>query len=789
MSDHSANLSRSILPIPDRTHIGLTTYDAKDPDSKFPPIEPLRPPKGAPNVLIVLLDDVGFAASSAFGGPCQTPNFEKLASNGLKYNRFHTTALCSPTRQAMLTGRNHHSVEMGSITELATSAPGYSSVLPKTKAPLPMTLKLNGYSTAQFGKCHEVPVWQTSPMGPFDQWPTGGGGFEYFYGFIGGETNQWDPGIYEGTTPIEPPKTAEEGYHFTEDMTDKAIAWMRQQKALMADKPFFVYFAPGACHAPHHVPKEWADKYKGKFDRGWDKLREEILAQQKKQGVVPKNAELTKRPNEIQAWDEVDPKMKPVLARQMEVYAGFLEHTDHHVGRLIDTLNDLRILDDTLIYVIIGDNGASAEGTPNGSFNETIMVNGAAALETPEFMMERIDKFGSPEAYNHYAVGWAHAMDTPYQWTKQVASHWGGTRNGTIVHWPKGIKARGEIRSQFSHVIDVAPTVLEAAGLPEPIIVNSAQQAPIEGVSMVYSFDDAKAAERHELQYFEMFCNRGIYHRGWSAVTRHSTPWVVGPKLPAFDDDVWELYDGNADWTQAHDLAKEMPEKLHELQRLWLIEAAKYNVLPLDDRRIERFNADMAGRPQLVKGNSQLLFSGMGRLSENSVLVMKNKSFSLTAEVEVPSKGAEGVMIHQGGAFAGMSLYAKGGKAKFAYNFLALQTFTIEASQPIPAGKHQVRMEFAYDGGGVGKGGSVSLYYDGKKVGEGRVEHTVPMVFSADETTDVGRDTATPVSSDYTRLTSVFNGKVNWVQIDLGKDGHDHIITPEERLSLAMARQ
>jgi arylsulfatase A-like enzyme len=782
-------IQRTVLPIPDRQHTGLTTYDAKDPNTKFPPIEPLRPPKGAPNVLIVLLDDVGFAASSAFGGPCQTPNFEKLASGGLKYNRFHTTALCSPTRQACLTGRNHHSVGMGGITEIATSAPGYCSVLPKSKAPLAMTLKLNGYSTAQFGKCHEVPVWETSPMGPFNSWPTGGGGFEYFYGFIGGETNQWDPSIYEGTTPIEPPKTAEEGYHFTDDMTDKAIAWVRQQKALMADKPFFVYFAPGACHAPHHVPKEWADKYKGKFDQGWDKLREEILARQKKVGVVPQNAELTKRPKEIPAWDEVDPKMKPILARQMEVYAGFLEHIDHHVGRLIDTIKDLKILDDTLIYVIIGDNGASAEGTPNGTFNELIALNGITGVETPEFLTERIDKFGSPESYNNYAVGWAHAMDTPYQWTKQVASHWGGTRNGTIVHWPKGIKAKGEIRSQFCHVIDVAPTVLEVTGLPEPTIVNGVQQAPMEGVSMAYSFDDGKAAERHDLQYFEIACNRGIYHKGWSAVTRHSTPWVMMTKLPALDDDVWELYDGSKDWSQAHDLAKEMPEKLHELQRLWLIEATKYNVLPLDDRRAERFNADMAGRPLLVKGNSQLLFSGMGRLGENTVLVMKNKSFSLTAEVEVPSKGAEGVIIHQGGAFGGMSLYTKGGKAKFAYNFFGLQTFTTEASQPIPAGKHQVRMEFAYDGGGLGKGGNVSLYYDGKKVGEGRVERTHPMMFSADETTDVGRDTATPVSSDYTRKTSVFNGKVNWVQIDLGKDVHDHLITPEERLNVAMARQ
>ena len=782
-------LSRTILPIPDQTHPGLTTYDAKDPESKFPPIVPLRPPQGAPNVLIILLDDVGFGASSAFGGPCQTPNLEALAAGGLRYNRFHTTALCSPTRQALLTGRNHHSVGMGGITEIATSAPGYCSILPKNKAPLPMTLKLNGYSTAQFGKCHEVPVWQSSPLGPFDQWPTGGGGFEYFYGFIGGETNQWDPAIYEGTTPVEPPKTAEEGYHFTEDMTDKAIAWMRQQKALMADKPFFMYYAPGACHAPHHVPKEWADKYKGKFDQGWDKLREEILTRQKKLGVVLQNAELTKRPREIQAWEEVDPKMKRVLARQMEVYAGFLEHTDHHIGRLLDAIKDLRILDDTLIFAIIGDNGASAEGTPNGTFNEMLMLNGIVGVETPEFLTERMDKFGSPESYNHYAVGWAHAMDTPYQWTKQVASHWGGTRNGTIVHWPNGIKAKGEIRSHFCHVIDVAPTVLEAAGLPEPTVVNSVQQSPMEGTSMVYSFDDAKAAERHDLQYFEMFCNRGIYHRGWSAVTRHSTPWVALAKLPAFDDDVWELYDGSKDWTQAHDLAKEMPEKLHELQRLWLIEATKYNVLPLDDRRVERLNPDLAGRPQLVKGNSQLLFGRMGRLSENSVLVMKNKSFSITAELEVPAKGAEGVIIHQGGAFGGMSLYAKNGKAKFAYNFFGLQTFMTEASQPIPAGKHQVRMEFAYDGGGLGKGGNVSLYYDGKKVGDGRVDHTVPMAFSADETTDVGRDTGTPVSKEYTTATSYFSGKVNWVQIDVGKADQDHFIKPEDRLNLAMARQ
>jgi arylsulfatase len=789
MPERAKANGREVLPIPDRQYIGVTTYDAKDPATKFPPIEPLRPPKGAPNVLIVLIDDVGFGASSAFGGPCQTPTAERLAKGGLKFNRFHTTALCSPTRQALLTGRNHHSVNMGGICELATSAPGYSSVLPKNKAPLPMTLKLNGYSTAQFGKCHEVPVWETSPMGPFDQWPTGGGGFEYFYGFIGGETNQYYPGIYEGTIPIEPEKTPEQGYHFTEDMTNKAIKWVRQQRALMPDKPFFMYFAPGATHAPHHVSREWADKYKGKFDQGWDKLREEIFARQKKLGVIPSDAELTQRHPEIPAFDAMPEALKPILRREMEVYAGFLEHTDYHLGRLIDTLSDLEILDDTLIYYIIGDNGASAEGTPNGCFNEMCTLNGMAGIETPEFLMSKIQDFGGTNAYNHYAVGWAHALDTPYQWTKQVASHWGGTRNGTIVHWPRRIKSKGEVRAQFHHVIDIAPTILEAAGLPAPEIVNSVQQAPLEGVSMLYAFDDAKAAERHETQYFEMFCNRGIYHQGWTAVTRHSIPWDMAKPMPPLDDDIWELYDTNKDWTQARDLAQEMPEKLHELQRLFLIEAAKYSVLPLDDRRAERFNADLAGRPQLIRGKSQILFGGMGRLSENSIVQLKNKSFSVTAEVIVPPSGAEGVIIAQGGSVGGWSLYAKNGRLKFCYNFFGLQRYFAEGKQPIPAGKHQVRMEFKYDGGGLAKGGNVTLYVDGKKDGEGRVEQTQPMAFSADETCDVGIETGSPVSTDYSSHNNQFSGEVNWVQIDLEKDDHDHLISPEERLKVAMARQ
>jgi arylsulfatase A-like enzyme len=785
-------LQRSILPIPDRPRTGLVTYDAKDPDTKFPPIRQLRPPQGAPNVLIILLDDVGFGASSAFGGPCNTPTAELLAAGGLKYNRFHTTALCSPTRQAILTGRNHHTVGMGGITEIATGSPGYNSVLPNTCSPLARTLKLNGYATAQFGKCHEVPVWETSPAGPFDAWPTGGGGFEYFYGFIGGEANQWYPSLYEGTTPVEVKKTPEEGYHLMEDMTDKALNWIGQEKALIPDKPFFVYFAPGAAHAPHHVPKEWADKYKGKFDQGWDKVREETFARQKKLGVIPSDCQLTPRHKEIPAWDEMPAALKPVLTRQMEVYAGFLEYTDYHIGRLVDGLKKLNLLDDTLIYYIIGDNGASAEGTLQGTYNEMINFNGASALETPEFLMARLDKLGGPESYNHYAVGWAHAMDTPYQWTKQVASHWGGTRNGTIVHWPKGIKGKGEVRSQFHHVIDVAPTILEVAGLPEPLFVNGVQQHPIEGVSMAYSFNDAKAAERHETQYFEMAGNRGIYHKGWTAVTRHSTPWLLlGEKVPAFDDDNWELYDTSKDWSQANNLARQMPEKLHELQRLWLIEATRYNVLPLDDRKAERFNSDMAGRPVLIKGKSQILFGSMGRLSENSVVNIKNKSHSVTAEIVVPPTGAEGVIVCQGGNIGGWSLYAKGGKLKYCYNLLGIQCFFAESISALPPGEHQVRMEFAYAGGGLGKGGTASLYVDGKKVGEGKVGATAALVFSADDGCDVGVDTGAPVSPDYGSRGNEFSGRVKGVQLAIAEDAVsvDHLVSPEEAVRIAMARQ
>ena len=789
MSNQIDNHARRILPIPDQTYFGLMTYDAKDPDTKFPPIRQIEPPDGAPNVLVILLDDAGFGASSAFGGPCNTPNFEKLAKGGLRYNRFHNTALCAPTRAALLTGRNHHSVNMGCITELATAAPGQTSVRPNNKQPLAETLKLNGYNTAQFGKCHEVPVFHNSPVGPFETWPTGSG-FEHFYGFIGGEDNQYYPSLYDGTTPVETSKTPEQGYHLTEDLADHAINWIRTQKSIAPKKPFFIYFAPGATHAPHHVPKEWIDKYKGKFAHGWDKQREITFAKQKALGVIAPDAELTARPAEIPAWDDMPKAMKPILERQMETYAAFMEHTDHHVGRVVDAIEQLGILDNTLIITIIGDNGASAEGTPNGTFNEFIVLNGMAGIiETPEFLQANLDKWGSPEAYNHYAVGWAWAMDTPYQWTKQVASHWGGTRTGMIAHWPRGIQEKGGQRFQFAHVIDVAPTVLEAAGIPEPVQVHGVTQSPMEGTSLAYSFNDAQAPERHDLQYFEMFCNRGIYYKGWSAVTRHSTPWALTPHLPAFDDDVWELYDGNKDYSQARNLAQENPEMLKKLQRLFLIEATKYNVLPLDDRRVERMTAAQAGRPTVSKGKKQIYFPGMRRISEATVLDTHNKSFQITAQVVVPKGGAKGTIIALGGGYGGWGLMMVNGAARFMYNLFGVNVFVTDAKKQLAAGEHQVRMEFAYEGGGPAKGGDVTLYYDGLQVGQGKILVTEPAFFSATEGLEIGQELGTPVTPKMRAEDTVFNGEIKWVELSVGDDDQSHLISPDDYWHMLMTRQ
>jgi arylsulfatase len=629
-------------------------------------------------------------------------------------------------------------------------------------------------------------MWENSPVGPFDQWPTGSG-FEYFYGFIGGGTNQWFPGLYEGTTPVEPTKTPDEGYHLTEDLADRAIAWIRQQKTLAPDKPFFAYFAPGATHAPHHAPKEWIDRYRGRFDAGWDALRNETFVRQKELGVIPADADLTERPEEIPAWDDIDDGLKPVLTRQMEVYAGFLSHVDHHVGRVVDALEELEILDDTLVFYIVGDNGASAEGTPHGTFNELLVFNQSMDLETTAFLTDHIDDFGSPAANNHYAVGWAHATCTPYQWTKQVASHFGGTRNGMLVHWPSGFAARGESRNQFHHVIDIAPTILEVAGIPAPTFVHGIQQMPLHGVSMRYCFDDGDATERHQTQYFEIVCNRGIYHKGWAAVTRHSIPWLAAD-MPPLDDDTWELYDTTTDWSQAHDLAAEHPGQLRHLQRLFLIEAVKYGALPLDDRRVERFLAELAGRPELITGSSQLLYGGMGRLSESSVINTKNTSHSVTADIEMPDGVPSGVLIAQGGAFGGWSLYLLEGVPTYCYNLFGVAQTLVRGTGPVAPGHHQIRAEFDYDGG-LGGPATVALFVDGARAGEGRLERTVPLVYSYDETTDVGSDSGSTVSTEYDERISRFPGTVNWVQIDVAADDADHLISPDERWRVSMARQ
>ena len=750
---------------------------------RYPPLKPLRPPEGAPNVAIILIDDMGFGASSAFGGPIHMPTLERVAADGLKYTRFHTCALCSPTRQAMLTGRNHHSVEMGAITEQASSVPGYTSVRPNTAATIAEVLRLNGYSTGAFGKMHQTPVWEVSTSGPFDRWPTGEG-FEKFYGFVGAETNQWAPTLVDGTTPIEPPDDPE--YHFTADLVDHTIAWVQSQHALTPDKPFFVYLSFGATHAPHHAPPEWIAKYQGKFDQGWDKLREETLAQQKELGVVGPDTELTARSEGIPAWDELTGDEKKLAIRFMETYAGFAEHTDYHAGRFVDALEEMGVLDNTLLFYIAGDNGASAEGNLYGTFNEMANIN--TGFVPVEENLAHYDDIGTIMAYNHYPVGWAHAMDCPYQWTKQVASHWGGTRNGMAVRWPQGITAKGEVRNQFTHAIDIVPTILAAAGLPEPDIVNGITQQPIEGISLAYSFDDAGAPEQHTTQYFEMFGNRGIYHDGWSAITQHSIPYV--PTEVDWSNDVWELYDGSTDWSQAHDLAAEMPDKLAELQQLFLIEAAKYKVFPLDDRRRYRINADLAGRPDLMGGRTSLtVYPGMTHLMENAVINVKNKSHTVTAEVEVPEGGADGVIIAQGGRFGGWSLYVKDGKPAYCHNWAGRERYTVTAGDPLPAGPVTIKYDFAFDGGDPGAGGTGTLYVNDQQVAQGRIDKTVGYTYSLDEGMDVGMDLATPVSEEYAADDNAFTGTIKSVTIGIGQDDVSYKLDPELVFNGLMAMQ
>ena len=752
-------LDRSILPIREPIRPTYKELDARN--ATAPPRFEVKAPKGAPNVVVVLIDDMGFGVSEAFGGPVSTPTMNKLAANGIKYNRFHTTALSSPTRVALLTGYNHHSNNMGSIAETATTFPGNTSVRPQSITPMAEVLRQNGFNTAAFGKYHETPPWEISNSGPQDRWPTRSG-FEKFYGFIGGETNQWAPLIYDGVTLVETPEDPD--YHFTTDMTNQAISWVRFQKALSPDKPFFMYFAPGATHAPHHVPKAWIEKYKGKFDQGWDKIREQTLERQKKLGIVPESTKLAPKPSDIKDWEALSADEKKLFIRQMEVYAGFAEQTDYEVGRLISTIEELGIKDNTIIIFIAGDNGASAEGQMNGMFSEMTFFSGVP--ETVPDMLKHYDEWGGPSTYPHFSAGWAVAMDAPFSYTKQVASDFGGTRNGMIIQWPSGIKAKGEIRSQFGHVIDIAPTVYEITKIPAPNMVNGIQQDPIEGTSLAYTFDNADAAEKHTVQYFEMFGNRGIYQDGWFARTIHRAAWELKPRQPLVDDK-WELYNTKEDFSIANDLASQNVDKLKAMQNLFMAEAEKYHVLPIDDRLLERTNAELMGRPTVMGNRNTVTYGeGMKGMGVDVFIDLRSTSYTITAEVAVDAKG-NGAIVCQGGRFGGLSFFLKSGKPAFCYNYLGLESTQIIASETLKPGNYKLVYDFKYDGGGMGKGGVGTIYVNDKKVAEKRIEKTQPGIFSVDDLADVGVDDGTHVA-DY-GASSKFNGRINYVTVERKK--------------------
>jgi len=757
MVGHLAAQDRTVLPIKEPERPIYKVLDVRDatPPQRFE----VNAPQGAPNVVIVLIDDMGFGVSESFGGPISMPTLEKLAENGLRYNRFHTTALCAPTRTALLTGYNHHSNNMGCITEAGTTFPGYTGVRPQTITPLAEVLRQNGYNTAQFGKCHEVPPWEISNNGPQDRWPTRSG-FEKFYGFLGGETNQWSPSLYDGVTLVETPE--DPNYHFTTDMTNQAIAWVKTQQSLQPDKPFFIYFAPGATHAPHHVPAEWIEKYKGKFDQGWDKVREETFERQKKLGVIPANTTLAPKPADIKDWETLSADEKKLFARQMEVYAGFASHTDYEIGRMITAIEELGEMENTVIIYIAGDNGASAEGQMDGMYQEMTYFN--QWPETVPEMLKHYDEWGSPGTYPHFSAGWAVAMDAPFTWTKQVASDFGGTRNGMVIHWPEGIKSKGEIRSQFGHVIDIAPTIYEVSGIPAPAVVNGIQQDPIEGTSLAYSFNDAGSEEKHTVQYFEMFGNRGIYSDGWLARTNHRAPWQF-EAANDLEHDVWELYNTKEDFSLAKDVSAQNQEKLTALQALFMTVAEKYHVLPIDDRLLIRTDAKAVGRPVLLGDRTSVTYyDGMRAMGIDIFIDLRNIAYTITANIEVDASG-NGVIVCQGGRFGGLSFYLKEGKPAFSYNFLGLESTLIMADAPLNPGKHTIVYDFKYDGGGRGKGGLGIITVDGNPVASGRLERTQPGIFSVDDLADIGIDEGTPVA-DY-GVSSKFNGKIGKVVVEV----------------------
>ena len=755
--------AQEVLPKPEPPFKGKIgrTYKDSQPDK----IPVTKAPAGAPNVLVILIDDAGYGTWSTFGGQIPTPNLDRLANMGLRYTRFHTTALSSPTRAALLTGRNHHSVGTGVITEMGTAYPGYSGQIPKSAATVSEILRQNGYSTIWLGKNHNIPDWETTISGPFDRWP-GLQGFDHFYGFIGGEANQWAPALYRDNQRVEMeiPKGKEGRYTLNDSLGDETIKFIFQQKSVTPDRPFLIYWSPGATHAPHHVPQEWMDKFKGQFDQGWDKYREETYQRQLKLGVIPQDAKLTPRPKEIPAYDFLSPDQKRIAARLMEAFAAFTAQTDYEIGRILDALDQVGQLDNTLLICMIGDNGASMEGTPFGAFNELAALGGIP--EDPAYIVQHLDEIGGPKAYNHYPVGWAWAMNTPFQWGKQVASHLGGTRNPLVIAWPDRIKDKGGIRTQFHHVIDIAPTILKAAGIQEPTEVNGVKQKPIEGVSMVYSFDKANAKDTRKVQYFELLGNRAIYKDGWIASVRHGRlPWMTGiGTSKSFDEDKWELYDLRRDFSQYDDVAAKYPQKLKELQDAFWVEAKKYQVLPLDDRLAERMNPAL--RPSLIAGRTIFNYFPGAYIPDSSAAPTQNRSYTITAYLDIPKGGADGVLAAVGGVAGGFTLYIKDGRPVYEYNYATLQRTKITGTETLAPGQNVVRMEFLYDGGGLGKGATVSLFVNDKKVGQGRMDATIwTGKYSADETFDIGEDSGSSVSNEYS-APNRFTGTIKKIVID-----------------------
>ncbi|NVK52806.1 MAG: arylsulfatase [Flavobacteriaceae bacterium] len=773
--DRTNNESTAKSEWPDRLHLPIEPYQK---EGKIAPSlgesdpydwpKEITAPEGAPNVLLVMMDDVGFGASSTFGGPIPTPTFDRIANEGLRYNNFHTTAVCSPTRAALITGRNHHVASTGIIMEFSTPYPGYHSMVSRSVGTVGEILTSNGYGTSWFGKNHNVPDWQTSPAGPFDLWPTGLG-FEYFYGFLGGDAHQYRPPVYENTRPVEP-YLDNEDYHFDQDMADQTIKWIRTQKAVWPNKPVFSYYTPGTAHAPHHAPKEWIDKFKGKFDEGWEKLREMTFERQKEMGIIPEDAVLNPTPDEYKKWESLSEKEKAIAAREMECYAAALAHADYQVGRILEALESMGELENTLVIYIMGDNGASAEDPTGLGMTSEIGSLGNGVTDDIDYMYENLDLFGTKWFENHYSHSWAHAMNTPFQWDKKIASHLGGTRTGMALMWKGHINEPGKVRSQFSHVTDIVPTILDAASIPQPKTINGFKQVPMNGTSLLYTLNNPDAKETHTTQYFEIIGNQGIYHDGWIAsTTPKRLPWEGrGESSPdPFNDYEWELYNLSEDYSQSKNIAEEYPEKLEELRALFKEEAEKNKVFPLDDRYIER--ADPKNRPEPNRGRKEFIYYGStNRIPEGSAVNTKNTSFTITAELSIPKGGAEGMIITQGGWFAGYGLMLLDGKPTFTYakSHYPQDKYTVQAPNKITEGNHTLQLKFDYDGGGVGKGATATLLVDGNEVASGRIEETVPTRYSMTEGLEVGRDAGMPVNDEYD-VPFYFTGEIDRVIVKL----------------------